>query len=84
MSHERIKVMVETAERTLIGVIHKPVVDDQYRLSDHLNSYDKNFLCLSDVQIKDRGQEYRAGEKCEFIAISVSAITFIRPLDSGA
>ncbi len=80
MSHEKIKVLVETAERTFRGYVHKPVMDDRYRLSDHLNQYDKNFLCLSDVQINERGQQYRAGDKTDFIAISVSAITFVTPL----
>ncbi len=80
MTHEQIRVLVETAERTFRGTVHKPVIDDTYRLSDHLNSYDKKFLCLSDVMINDRGQEYRAGQRQEFVAIALSAITYVTPL----
>jgi hypothetical protein len=50
-------------------------------LSDHLNSYDKVFICLSDAEIKDRGQVHRPGEKRPFIAIAVPAITFVTPLE---
>jgi hypothetical protein len=81
MSHERIRVLVETTERTLRGTVHKPVGDDRYRLSDYLNTYDRTFLCLTDVQINERGQEYRAGEHADFIAVAVNAITYIRPID---
>lgn len=80
MTHEQIRVMVETTERTFRGTVHKPVVDDTYRLSDHLNSYDKKFLALSDVTIHERGQQYRAGEKHEFIAVAISAITYLAPV----
>jgi len=78
--HERIRVLVETDERTFRGYVYKPVKDPKFRLSDHLNSYGKDFISLSDVQITDRGQAYRVGERREFVAIAVSAITYITPL----
>lgn len=81
MTHEQIRVLVETAERTFRGTVHKPIVDDTYRLSDHLNSYDKKFLCLSDVMINERGQEYRAGKTHEFVAIALTAITYVSPIE---
>lgn len=80
-SHRRVRVMVETAERAMIGFVSKPEKGDGFRLSDHLNSVDKHFICLSDVEIKDRGQAHRPGEKRPFIAIAISAITFITPLE---
>ncbi len=58
----------------------KNVKDERFRLSDHLNTYGKEFLCLSDVVIQDRGQQYRAGDKREFVAVAVSAITYVTPL----
>ncbi|PKQ16038.1 MAG: hypothetical protein CVT67_06960 [Actinobacteria bacterium HGW-Actinobacteria-7] len=78
--HEQVRVMVETDERTFRGVIHKPLKDDQFRLSDHLNEYQRRFLCLSDVTINERGQQYRAGDSHPFVAISVASITFIAPI----
>ena len=79
--HERIRVLVETDERAFKGWIHKPVKDDTFRLSDHLNSLGKDFICLSDVQITERGQAYRVGEKRAFVAISVASITYITPME---
>ena len=81
MEHEQVRVMVETDERTFRGTVHKPVKDDTFRLSDHLNSYDRAFLCLTDVTINERGQQYRAGDAYEFVAIAVASITYITPID---
>ncbi len=79
-SHERIRVLVETSERAFKGYVYMPVADAGYRLSDHLNSYDHKFICLSDVQVLDRGQQYRVGERREFVAIAITSITYITPL----
>jgi len=80
VTYEKIKVLVETAERSFRGYVHKPLKDERHRLSDHLNEYDKNFLCLSDVQINERGHQYRPGEQSEFIAIAINAITYVQPI----
>jgi hypothetical protein len=82
--HERIKVLIETAERSFKGHIFKPVKDERFRLSDHLNSYDKAFMCLADVEVADRGQHYRVGDHQQFVAVAVSAITYITPLQPDA
>jgi hypothetical protein len=58
-NYERVRVLVETAERAFKGYLHKPVREPAYRLSDHLNEHDKDFVCLSDVQVLERGQAYR-------------------------
>jgi hypothetical protein len=77
---EKVGVIVETAERTFRGNLHKPVVDSNHRLSDYLNEYDRPFLCLTEVAINDRGQTHRPGEKRDFVAISTAAISFIAPM----
>jgi hypothetical protein len=81
--HERVRVLVETAERGFKGYIHKPLREPSYRLSDHLNEHDKDFVCLSEVQVVERGQSYRVGEKRDFVAVSKSAITYVTPLKDG-
>lgn len=81
-AYERIRVLVETGERSFRGYMHKPV-NDGMRLSDYINALGKPFVCLSEAQVNDRGQAYRPGEKREFVAISVSAITYITPLKDG-
>jgi hypothetical protein len=79
--HRIVKVMVETDRRTFVGDVHMTSGDDRYRLSDHLNAYDKNFVCLSNVRVKDRGQEHRPGDQRDFVAISIAAITYVTPLE---
>lgn len=79
---ERIRVLVETGERSFRGYVHKPVGDGQ-RLSDYINGLAKPFVCLSEAQVNDRGQAYRPGEKREFVAIAISAISYVTPLKDG-
>lgn len=81
MTYRKIKVLVETPERTILGHVHKPESEGERRLSDHLNEYGKAFLCLTDVEIKDRGQHHRVGDKRPFIAISIASICYITPLE---
>lgn len=81
MSHEKIRVLVETAERSFRGYIHMPIKDDMFRLSDHLNTFGKEFLCLSDVTMNERGQQYRAGDRHDFVAVAIHSITFVTPID---
>jgi len=82
-SYEKIRVLVETAERGFKGFIHKPIDDPPMRLSDHLNNHDKDFVCLSDVQVVERGQSYRVGDRRDFVAVSKGAITYVTPLKEG-
>ncbi|GAB4277491.1 MAG: hypothetical protein Kow0056_08990 [Coriobacteriia bacterium] len=80
-AYDRIRVVVETDERTLRGTMYKPKSDPHYRLSDFINDYSDKFLRLSDVEILDRGQTHRVGDRQAFVAVSVAAITYIAPLD---
>jgi hypothetical protein len=80
---EKVRVIVETAERTFRGNLYRPIVEQGNRLSDFLNEYDRRFLCLTEVAINDRGQTHRPGEKRDFVAISTSAISFLAPMNPG-
>ena len=80
---ERVKVVIETAERTFRGYLSKPVLDERHRLSDYLNSYERPFICVTEVQVNERGQQHRVGDKRDFVAVAISAITYIAPLDDG-
>ena len=82
-THERVRVLVETAQRAFKGYVYKPVKDDRYRLSDHLNACDHKFISLADVQVLERGQQYRVSDKRDFVAIAVASITYITPLKDG-
>jgi len=78
---QKIKVLVETGERSFKGFLYKPASEGGMRLSDFLNNYGDKFLRLSEVEITDRGQHYRVGEQIPFVAISVAAITYLAPLE---
>ena len=76
--YERIRVIVETSERSFCGYVYKRK-SERFRLSDHLNTYDKQFLCLTDVTVSDRGKESRTGDKRDFVAVAVTSITYVTP-----
>ncbi|HEY3317947.1 MAG TPA: hypothetical protein VGK50_05955 [Coriobacteriia bacterium] len=78
---KRVRVLIETAERCFRGYIYIPDKDPHYRLSDHLNGYEKEFICLSDVEIGERGQHWRVGEKQPFVAVATNSITYVAPLE---
>ncbi|MRR11017.1 hypothetical protein EG835_00670 [bacterium] len=80
-SYQKIRVLVETEQRSFKGHLHKPVTEEGQRLSDYINTYGQRFLRLSDVEVTERGQHYRVGDKVAFLAVAVSAITYIAPLE---
>jgi hypothetical protein len=81
--YERIRVLVETSERTFRGYLYKPKMETDQRLSDYINEYDRPFLCLSDVAVNERGQTHRPGDKREFVAVATGAISYIAPADEN-
>lgn len=82
-AYERIRVLVETDERAFKGYVYKPDKGASFRLSDYLNSCDRSFLLLTDVQVADRGQVWRVLEKRDFIAVSIAQITYVTPLSDS-
>ena len=78
---QKIRVLVETEQRSFKGWVHKPINGDGQRLSDYINSYSDIFLRLSDVEVTDRGQHYRVGDKQDFVAVAINSITYITPLE---
>lgn len=79
--YQRIRVLVETAERSFKGYVYKPNKPPQLRLSDYLNDYNQSFLRLAEVEVTERGQHYRVGDKQDFVAISVASIVYVTPLE---
>lgn len=76
-----IRVLVETDARSFKGWLHKPASAKDQRLSDYINSYPETFLRLSDVEVTERGQHYRVGDKQDFVAVAVRSVTYIAPLE---
>lgn len=79
--YQRIRILVETEQRSFKGHLYKPVTEEGQRLSDYINTYGQRFLRLADVEVTERGQHYRVGDKIPFLAVSVAAITYIAPLE---
>ena len=79
---KRHRVFVETGQRNFKGDLYQPTQSGE-RLSDYINTYDREFLCLTNVEIADRGMEYRVLMRADFVALSVNSITFIMPLEEG-
>lgn len=82
MKYTKHKVFVETDHRNFKGYLFQPTEKDE-RLSDYLNTYDREFVCLTEVEIADRGMEYRVLMKSDFVALSVNSITFIMPIEES-
>jgi len=78
---QKIRVLVETDQRSFKGWVHKPINGDAQRLSDYINSYGDVFLRLSDVEVTERGQHYRVGDKQDFVAVAINSITYIAPIE---
>ncbi len=78
---EKIFVLVETSERTFRGFIHKPAREPSFRLSDYLNDYEKTFINLTNVKVNERGQQHRPGEDRAYVAVAVSSIVYLTPVD---
>jgi hypothetical protein len=81
--YEQVRVLVETEARAFTGTVYKPIKGEDYRLSDYLNTYDRAFLCLTQVEIADRGQSWRVCDTRDFIAIAVSSIIYVTLLRDG-
>jgi hypothetical protein len=79
--YRKVRVLVESSQRAFRGIIHQPVTEENLRFSDYINTYPNAFISLTEAQVTERGQHYRVGDKQDYIAISVSAITYITVLD---
>jgi hypothetical protein len=70
------RVLVETARYRIEGTLTLPRDGYRSRLSDYLNSSDKDFISLTDVSMRALDELGRAGEAVhhEFVVVSRSHI----------
>ena len=80
VEHRETRIVVETDRYRITGVLRMPRDGYRSRLTDYLNSSERAFLPLTDVQVAgldDNG----FSEHHEFLALSLSHIVIAMPAD---
>jgi hypothetical protein len=81
MDHRDERIVVETGRYRVTGVLRLPKDGYRSRLTDYLNSAERSFLPLTDVEIvrlDGSGTERRA-----FVALALSQIVMAMPADAS-
>jgi hypothetical protein len=82
MEHRDERIMVETDRYRITGLLRLPRDGYRSRLTDYLNSSERAFVALTDVELvpHDGGTP----NKCDFLAVSVNHIVLAMPLDGAS
>ena len=72
------RIVVETDRHRITGLLRLPVDGYRSRLTDYLNSSERLFLALTDVEVITLGGSPRV-ERRDFIALSVRHIVLAMP-----
>jgi hypothetical protein len=83
MEHRDERVVVETARHRITGLLRLPRDGYRSRLTDYLNSSEREFLALTDVEI-DALEGDSATERRQFVALSLSHVVLVMPVEDGA
>lgn len=76
------KIVIETVHHRITGTLRLPRDGYRSRLTDYLNSSERAFLPLTDVEIASLGGP-GAPDQRAFVAVSVAHIVLATPLDSS-
>jgi hypothetical protein len=79
VEHRDERILVETDRYRITGVLRLPRDGYRSRLTDYLNSSDREFVALTDVELVplDGG----GSERRPFLALSLSHVVMAMPLD---
>ncbi len=82
MEHRDERIMIETDRYRITGLLRLPRDGYRSRLTDYLNSSDRMFLALTDVELVpfDGGEAQRR----PFLAVSLIHVALAMPLDGSA
>jgi len=76
------RIIAETARYRITGMLRLPSEGYRSRLTDYLNSPDRSFLPLTDVEISRLDDhDPRASERRSFIALSLAHVVLAMPAD---
>ena len=81
MDQRNERVLVETDRYRITGLLHLPREGYRSRLTDYLNSTERAFLALTDVEIA-RIDGASPAEHRQFLAVSLSHVVMVFPEDS--
>jgi hypothetical protein len=81
MDQRNERVLVETDRYRITGLLHLPREGYRSRLTDYLNSSERAFLALTDVEIA-RIDGAAPAEHRQFLAVSLSHVVMVFPEDS--
>jgi hypothetical protein len=79
MEQRRQRVQLETERRKITGTITLPADEHHGRLSDVINSRERDFIALTDVVIEPVGGG--DGERRQFTAVSRHHITLVSEIE---
>lgn len=82
MEHQLKRILLETERYRVTGFLRLPPDGYRSRLSDYLNSAERSFLSLTDVEVASLDRT-DAVERHKFLALALSHIVFAVPLDDG-
>jgi hypothetical protein len=79
VEHRDERIVVETDRYRITGLLRLPRDGYRSRLTDYLNSSERAFVALTDVELEpfDGGERQR----CPFLAVSLSHVVLAMPLE---
>jgi hypothetical protein len=82
MDHREQRVVIETGHYRINGTLRTPRDGYRSRLTDFLNSAERTFIALTDVQLEPLNGVGRR-EQRDYIAVSLSQIVIAMPADGS-
>ena len=82
MEHRDERIIVETDRHRISGLLRLPVDGYRSRLTDYLNSSERLFLALTDVEVTPLDGAARV-EQRDFVALSLRHIVLAMPAIDG-
>jgi hypothetical protein len=79
VEHRDERIVVETGRYRITGLLRLPRDGYRSRLTDYLNSAERVFVALTDVELEplDGGER----QHCPFLAVSLSHVVLAMPLE---
>jgi hypothetical protein len=81
VEHRDERIVVETTRHRISGVLRLPRDGYRSRLTDYLNSSERAFVALTDVELAPLGGG--EPERRPFLVVSLSHVVLAMPLDGG-
>ena len=82
MEHREERIVVETSRYRITGTLQLPRDGYRSRLTDYLNSAERSYLALTDVEIASLDDPSQS-ERRQFIALALRHIVLAMPADGA-